>query len=68
MLKIVEFAEDHPECGVEIAGTGDSAQLVFHNDPQRRFKILKLLDDDYLHSELTALEYEANSKSAPLGA
>ncbi len=68
MPNIVKFAEEHPECGVEVAGSGDSAQLIFRSDPQHRFKIFKLLDDDYLRSELTALEYEANSKSAPLGA
>lgn len=67
MPKLVAFALDHPECGVEITGEGDDATLVFHNDPQRRFKILKLLDDDYLRSELTTLEYEANSKSPPIG-
>ncbi len=68
MPKLVAFVLARPECGVEIEGEGDAAKLVFRNDPQYRFKILKLLDDDYLHSELTALEYEANSKSAPLGA
>jgi len=67
MPKLLEFVVKHPECEVEIAGEGDAAQFVFRNDPQHRFKILKLLDDDYLRSELTALEYEANSKSAPLG-
>ena len=55
-----------PEYQVDITGDGDAARLVFRNDAQHRFKILKLLDDDYLHSELTSLEYEANSKSAPL--
>lgn len=67
MPRILQFIGEHPECGVEVAGTGDSAKLVFRSDPQHRFKILKLLDDDYLRSELTDLEYEANSKSAPLG-
>jgi len=67
MAKLLEFVAKHPECEVEIVGTGDSARLVYRNDPQHRFKILKLLDDDYLRSELTSLEYEANSKSAPIG-
>lgn len=40
-----------------------SEQLVFHPDPQHRWRILKLLDDDYLHSSLTTLDYEVNSKS-----
>ena len=67
MSKLVPFVQLHPECGVEVVGEGDDARLVFRNDAQHRFKILKLLDDDYLKSELTTLEYEANSKSAPLG-
>jgi len=68
MPKLVAFVLQHPECDVEVTGEGDNAKLVFRNDAQHRFKILKLLDDDYLKSELTTLEYEANSKSAPLGA
>jgi hypothetical protein len=67
MPKLLEFVGAHPECEVEISGVGDAAQLVYRNDPQHRFKILKLLDDDYLRSDLTSLEYEANSKSAPIG-
>ena len=67
MSKITDFVLSHPECEVELAGKADQAKLVFKSDPQHRFKILKLLDDDYLRSELTALEYEANSKSAPIG-
>lgn len=67
MPKVLAFVRTHPECQVELSGDGDSAQLVFRSDPQHRFKILKLLDDDYLRSELTTLEYEANSKGAPIG-
>jgi hypothetical protein len=68
MPNLVKFIGEHPECGVEITGNGDNVKLVFRNDPQHRFKILKLLDDDYLHSELTALDYESNSKNDPLDA
>jgi hypothetical protein len=67
MANLKAFVDTHPECGVEIAGEGDDARFVYQNDPQHRFKILKLLDDDYLRSELTTLEYDANSKSAPIG-
>ena len=67
MPNLVAFVRKHPECEVEIQGDGDAAQLVFRNDAQHRFKILKLLDDDYLRSQLTELNYEANSKSAPIG-
>jgi hypothetical protein len=66
MPRLVDFVRQHPECQVDLKGNGEATQLVFRNDPQHRFKILKILDDDFLHSELTALEYEANSKSAPL--
>lgn len=54
------------ECQVELLGEGVDAKLVFRPDPQHRFKILKLLDDDYLRSELTALEHESNSKGPPI--
>jgi hypothetical protein len=66
MSNLLEFVRRHPECQVEIVGQGKTAQLAFRNDPQHRFKILKLLDDDYLRSELTRLGYEANSKSSPI--
>jgi Kiwa KwaB-like protein len=67
MPKLIAFIQTHPECKVPISGEGADAKLVFQPDTQHRFKILKLLDDDYLHSELTSLEYESNSKSPPLG-
>jgi hypothetical protein len=67
MPRLLKFVGEHPECGVEVIGDGVDARLVFRNDVQHRFKILKLLDDDYLTSELTTLDYEANSKSSPLG-
>jgi hypothetical protein len=66
MEKLVPFIRNHPHVGIEIQGRGRSIELVFYSDPQRRWQILKLLDDDYLNSELTDLDYEANSKSAPL--
>ncbi len=60
--RLIEFAEEH---GLEI-DTEDrdgERQFVFSPDPQHRWRILKLLDDDYLHSSLTELDYEVNSKS-----
>jgi hypothetical protein len=66
MPKLVAFVRRHPECQVDLSGDDDDAKFIFRSDPQHRFKILKLLDDDYLISELTALEYEANSKGAPI--
>jgi hypothetical protein len=66
MPRLVAFINEHPECEVEVIGERDATQLVFAKDIQHRFKILKLLDDDYLRSELTELDYDANSKSAPI--
>jgi hypothetical protein len=36
--------------------------LVFERQLNRRWLILKLLDDDYLHSGMTDIKYETNSK------
>lgn len=63
MAKITAFLKDRPHIEIDIEGSGKDAQFVFHNDPQRRWRILHLLDDDYLHSPLTDLDYEANSKN-----
>jgi hypothetical protein len=66
MPRLLPFIRSHPQCGVELSTDGDDAHLVFQTDVQHRFKILKLLDDDYLKSELTDFEYEANSKGLPI--
>jgi hypothetical protein len=65
MPKLVAFVKANPACQVEVVGRGSDTRLVFRNDAQHRFKILNLLDDDYLKSELTGLRYEANSKTLP---
>lgn len=39
-------------------------KLLFENDAERRWLILKLLDDDYLYSEMTEVRYAANSKQS----
>lgn len=64
--KLVAFIQAHPYTEVEIEGQGSEAKLVFQPDGKHRFKILKLLDDDYLQSQLTELSYESNSKGLPL--
>jgi hypothetical protein len=66
MDRLTAFVRTHPECEVEVTGEGDEAQFVFRTDAQHRYKILKLLDDDYLQSQLTTLNYATNSKSAPV--
>lgn len=63
MDKLVAYVRAHPETGVELSPTGE---LCFSPDRRKRYKILKLLDDDYLRSVLTDRLYEANSKSDPL--
>jgi hypothetical protein len=40
-------------------------QLVFLTEPEHRWRILRLVDDDYLRSAMTDHLYEANSKIAP---
>lgn len=62
MDKLVAFVHANPALGVEVVGKGAKAELVFDNSPQKRFKLLNLLDDDFLHSALTDREYEAASK------
>jgi hypothetical protein len=40
-------------------------QLVFETTPEQRWRILKLIDDDYLRSAMTSHRYEVNSKTDP---
>jgi hypothetical protein len=40
-------------------------QLVFETTPDERWRILKLIDDDYLRSAMTDHRYEVNSKTDP---
>jgi hypothetical protein len=66
MPSLLAFVRAHPETEVEVSGPEADARLVFRADAQHRFKILKLLDDDFLQSQLTTMRYEANSKGPPL--
>lgn len=52
---------------VQLVTDGEQEKLLFENDREKRWLILKLLDDDYLGSVMTRQKYEVNSKSA-LGA
>ena len=38
-------------------------RLLFEGNPDKRWLILKLLDDDFLGSIMTNQKYEVNSKS-----
>jgi hypothetical protein len=60
---IVGFAKKNPNLQIEFEGPAGREELVFQPDPQRRWKILQLLDDDFLVSDLTKFRYESNSKS-----
>lgn len=63
MPTLVSFLKARPELQIDLEGPAGKEALVFYPDPPRRWRILKLLDDDYLHSQLTQIDYEANSKS-----
>jgi len=62
MLNLLRFVDRHSQYGIKTAGSGTHRQLVFEASPAERYKILHLLDDDYLHSQLTQRSYESGSK------
>jgi hypothetical protein len=57
---IAEFSLNIPTQQVD-----GEIQLIFRTEPDQRFRILKLVDDDYLASTMTHLKYEVNSKTKP---
>ena len=63
LATLVAFLKERPELQIDLEGPAGKEELVFYPDLARRWRILKLLDDDYLHSQLTHIDYEANSKS-----
>lgn len=65
--RLVAFVEDHPQYGVLVAGKGEDRRLVFDPSPQTRYRIVKLLADDFLRSDLTQRLYEAGSKQVITG-
>jgi hypothetical protein len=67
MSNLLRFLDRNPDIGIETTGTGNRRALVFRTKPSSRFKILKLLDDDFLASELTTLSYLVDSKGDPIG-
>ena len=52
---------------VRIVQQSGQDKLLFEQSPQKRWLILKLLDDDFLASVMTNQKYEVNSKSALRG-
>jgi hypothetical protein len=67
MIPLLAFIDSNPHVDVDVVGEGADRRLLFLAAPQRRWKILKLLDDDYLRSNLTTMNYEVDSKGDPLG-
>ncbi|UQX87349.1 DUF4868 domain-containing protein [Jatrophihabitans telluris] len=62
MPRLLAFVRANPAIGIEVVGRGEQARLVFDPSPANRFKLVNLLDDDYLRSVLTKREYEASAK------
>jgi Kiwa protein KwaB-like len=60
--RVIQFATDN-DIEIDVEEFDGKKKFVFHRDLHRRWRILRLLDDDYLHSQLTELDYEVNSKS-----
>ncbi len=63
MPSVVAFLGRNPHIDVPIDTRGGGPALVFQPQAQHRWALLKLLDDDYLRSDLTNINYEANSKT-----
>ncbi|MET3803785.1 hypothetical protein ABIB25_000771 [Nakamurella sp. UYEF19] len=63
MPSVLAFLARNPHIDVPVDTSGDAPALVFQPQAQRRWALLKLLDDDFLRSDLTNINYEANSKS-----
>jgi hypothetical protein len=62
MTNLLRFIDQHQQYGIKTTGSGNRRRLVFESVPTERYKILHLLDDDYLHSQLTQRSYESGSK------
>lgn len=65
--RLVSFVDANPQFGVRVDGSGDERRLVFEPAPQTRYRIVKLLADDFLRSDLTQRRYEAGSKQRMTG-
>jgi len=55
---------DEFQLDVQIVEENGQEKLLFEGTPNKRWLILKLLDDDFLGSIMTNQKYEVNSKSA----
>lgn len=68
MERILTFLDHNPDLGIATSGQGGARQLVFQPSPRTRYKIIKLIADDYLRSDLSNRQYEAGSKHRVDGA
>lgn len=59
---IAALIHKRTDVDLEVIVTDGSIELVFDPSAQRRWTLLKILDDDYLISELTDSRYQAPSK------
>ena len=60
---LIAVSKQHPEIDLDWQDSDDgSRHLLFLPGPQHRWRILKVLDDDYVQSLVTELVYESNSK------
>jgi Domain of unknown function (DUF4868) len=49
---------------IAVETRGGTPHLVFQTQPEQRWRILRLVDDDFLKSSMTDHRYEVNSKAA----
>jgi hypothetical protein len=50
---------------IPVESSNGVVQLVFETGPEHRWRILRLVDDDFLKSSMTEHRYEVNSKTDP---
>ena len=63
-LQAIRRTIDEFQLDVQIVEENGRQKLLFETNPNKRWLILKLLDDDFLGSIMTNQKYEVNSKSA----
>ena len=65
-VTLVDIRRTIDEFGLDVRVVEENGQekLLFEANPNKRWLILKLLDDDFLGSIMTNQKYEVNSKSA----
>ena len=63
-MKDIRRTIDDFHLDVQIVQEDGQEKLLFETNPNKRWLILKLLDDDFLGSIMTNQRYEVNSKSA----